>query len=165
MTLEPLLTLEPLQIHAGTNAGAPPPWPRRHGPCHPVCASYPEYSRANSYPWSPFPPEAGPSTTRSSHCPPWAYREAGIWPWLAHCVSHAPNLPAGVPALAVWRGHSRWLLCAARVAVVPAGTPSGAETLSERHNCATHTLAPLGALSDSYPCATHTRVQLTPLHP
>jgi hypothetical protein len=28
---------------------------------------HPEYSRANSYPWSPFPPEAGPSRTRSSH--------------------------------------------------------------------------------------------------
>jgi len=27
---------------------------------------YPEYSRANSYPWSPFPPEAGPPRTRSS---------------------------------------------------------------------------------------------------
>ena len=25
---------------------------------------YPEYSRANSYPWSPFSPEAGPSRTR-----------------------------------------------------------------------------------------------------
>ena len=28
---------------------------------------YPKYSRANSYPWSPFHPEAGPSRTRSSH--------------------------------------------------------------------------------------------------
>ena len=28
---------------------------------------YPEYSRANPYPWSPSPPEAGPSRTRSSH--------------------------------------------------------------------------------------------------
>ena len=29
--------------------------------------AYPEYSRDNSYPWSPSPPEAGPSRTRSSH--------------------------------------------------------------------------------------------------
>jgi len=28
---------------------------------------YPEYSQANSYPWSPFPPEAGPSRNGSSH--------------------------------------------------------------------------------------------------
>jgi len=28
---------------------------------------YPEYGRDNSYPWSPFPPEEGPSRTRSSH--------------------------------------------------------------------------------------------------
>ena len=26
-----------------------------------VLRPYPEYSRDNSYPWSPFPPEAGPS--------------------------------------------------------------------------------------------------------
>ena len=37
-------------------------------PCHTWfhLRPYPEYSRANSYPWSPFPPEAGPSRTRSS---------------------------------------------------------------------------------------------------
>ena len=27
---------------------------------------FPEYSRDNSYPWSPFPPKAGPPRTRSS---------------------------------------------------------------------------------------------------
>jgi len=30
---------------------------------------HPECSPTNSYPWSPFPPEAGPSRTRSSHAP------------------------------------------------------------------------------------------------
>jgi hypothetical protein len=36
------------------------------GSCRGCYASYPEYSRADSYSWSPFPPEAGPSGTRSS---------------------------------------------------------------------------------------------------
>ena len=47
-------------------AGRAPPGhvlPGARGHFHP----YSEYSRANSYPWSPLPPEAGPSRTRSSH--------------------------------------------------------------------------------------------------
>jgi len=36
--------------------------------CVMVLRPYPEHSRAKSYPWSPPPPEAGPSRTRSSQC-------------------------------------------------------------------------------------------------
>ena len=54
-----------------TKKGAPLPRPLVEGPWLPPSPHpfrpYPEYSRANSYPWSPFLPEAGPSRTRSSH--------------------------------------------------------------------------------------------------
>jgi len=44
---------------------------------------YPEYSPANSYPWSPFPPEAGPSRTRSSQC-----RQSWGWSGSAERPAH-----------------------------------------------------------------------------
>jgi len=50
--------------------------------------SYPEYSRANLYPCSPPPPEAGPSRTRSSHAP--TAREAWLVGWLVLVEGCAP---------------------------------------------------------------------------
>jgi len=71
--------------------GTPAPFSYERGTPRP----YPEYSRDNSYPWSPFPPEAGPSMTRSSHDNARALaalRHVLRWNW-----SHFGN----------WRHHER----------------------------------------------------------
>ena len=52
----------PLKSRKGRNARLQSVEHVRTGPLH----HYPEYSRTNYYPWSPFPPKAGPSKTRSS---------------------------------------------------------------------------------------------------
>ena len=93
---------------------------------------YPEYRRANFCPWSPSPPEADPSWTRSSHkvcseCGAYKTVRPRIWSPLSG--KRTSNLWF-VPAPPEWWGRCRMRTCTRSPASLPSSPSAGPRSSS-----------------------------------